>query len=84
MTSNAIEKLPELWDEVHDIPFFRIVAGLFTLESCIGASLLLASNRDDEGTASFSVAENSTTPANADSHTQPSRGVIPVPVRRIS
>jgi hypothetical protein len=82
MTSTAIENLPEIWDDVHDIPFFRIVAGLFTLEFCIGASFLLASNRSDEDTASFSVAEVSTTSANADSHPQPARGGIPVPVRR--
>jgi hypothetical protein len=82
MTSAAIEKLPEIWDDVCDIPFFRIVARLFTLEFCVGASVLLASNRDDEDTAGFSVAEDSTTPASAESHCQPARGVIPVPVRR--
>jgi hypothetical protein len=62
MTSTAIENLPEIWDDVRDVPFFRITAQLFTPAFCLSASVLLASNGDEEDTDNFSPAETSATP----------------------
>jgi hypothetical protein len=82
MTTTAVENIPEIWNDARDIPFFRITAPLCTPEFCLSASVLLASY-DDTDTAQFAPAEPSTsTPASAETHTQPARDLIPIRVRR--
>ena len=71
MNTNRLENLPTTWDDGRDVPFFRITAGLFSPEFCLGASVLLAGQDDDADDSCSSTAV-----------AQPERELAPVPVRR--
>jgi hypothetical protein len=50
MSTCRRETAPGPWDDVRDTAFFRITAGLFAPDVCLGATVLLASYDDEAGT----------------------------------
>ena len=81
MTTSAVENLPAIWDCARDIPFLRITARLFTLEFCLGASVLLVSYDGGPVDVQLTPAQHrssTTTPRGVDNHTRPERFTIPV------
>ena len=80
MTRTSIENLPATWDDARDIPFFRIIAALFTPEFCFGASALLGSYDDTTDDAQTTAAAQAADHAASDN--QHVGDLIPVRVRR--
>lgn len=46
MSIVRIEDIPQTWSDTRDVPFFSIVARLFSAEFSFGAGVLLAGNSD--------------------------------------
>ena len=72
MHSTRGQTIPQDWDDARDIPFFRVTATLFSSAFCVGASVLLASNDDDDREAAIVAVEHPAALA-------PSVTVAPVP-----
>ncbi len=50
MSATPIETIPTTWDDSRDGAFFRITAGLFSGDFCLGAGVLLANYDVDDTT----------------------------------
>lgn len=48
MNENAVETLPQTWDDTRDTEFFRIVADVFSHEFLYSASVLLATYDENQ------------------------------------
>jgi hypothetical protein len=60
MTSN--ESIPQVWDDERDGQFFRITSGLFDIDYCYGAGVLLASYDPEDEFASDIKPQPTATP----------------------
>ena len=85
MTTTRVE-LPAIWDDARDLPFFRITAGLFPPDFCLGATVLLASYDDDtvEVTPATPVSGggSSSPTSRVRNHAEPPQQHSSAPVRR--
>jgi hypothetical protein len=65
MSIVRLENVPQCWNDQDDVPFFRIVARLFSNEFTYGAGVLLAGNTDVDDSAPMGPALSSPTEGQA-------------------